>query len=65
MNCTKICGVIFVLFEIIMIIDICYVIGEKMVEIYNNGSILMEYILIVSAIIIHILLIFLNYKNFT
>lgn len=61
---SKYLGGCFLLFQIVMLIDLFYIIGEKMKRKYDEGYNFMAIVLIVTAILFYALTIYFNYKNF-
>jgi hypothetical protein len=48
-----------------MIIDLCYIWGEKWVEIYDEGNSCFGVIMIITSLVLYTIAGWLTYKNFT
>lgn len=60
----KIIGIAFILFQIIMMIDLFYLWGEKWVENYNNSGTFWSFAIIVTTIALYLSSFFLNIQSF-
>lgn len=60
----KYCGGVFLIFQVVMLIDVFYLIGERMAKLYDRGYNYMGWVLIFTAIILYSLIIYFNYKIF-
>lgn len=54
----------FLLFQIIMIIDLCYIWGEKWVEIYDEGNSCWVIVMIIASLLLYAYAGYIFYKDF-
>ena len=61
----KIIAISFILFQIIMMIDLFYLWGEKWINFYNNNGVIWGYLLIIYAVLLYTSSIVINILCFT